>query len=55
MSMASRCDAIDVSKGVVRKNGEVGRVVSPSGDLSMLSANTSHEQDRFLFPVSQFD
>jgi unsaturated rhamnogalacturonyl hydrolase len=48
-------DAMEVTKGVVRKNGEVGRVVGPPGGPGVPFAVTSYGQGWFLLAASKFE
>lgn len=47
-------DAMDVTKGVVKENGAVGRVVGPPGGPNVPFAVTSYGQGWFLLAASQF-
>lgn len=48
-------DAMEVSKGVVKDNGTVGRVVGPPGGPNVPFAETSYGQGWFLLAASRFD
>jgi unsaturated rhamnogalacturonyl hydrolase len=48
-------DAMDVTKGVVKENGAVGRVVGPPGGPGVPFAVTSYGQGWFLLAASTFD
>lgn len=47
-------DAMDVSRGVVKENGAVGRVVGPPGGPGVPFAVTSYGQGWFLLAASKF-
>lgn len=48
-------DALEVTKGVVKDDGSVGRVVGPPGGPGVPFAVTSYGQGWFLLAASQFD